>query len=132
MAWKATVMTTKKVEEFKRAFSMWFTKAEACLYCKVNESTFYEYCSKWTDEANAFVELIPTLQSNPKLMAKMNILESLETKWSDTMKQRIDDSKWLLEKTDKDFNPKSVVEQTVKADVEVTKNQQGLLDRLIG
>jgi hypothetical protein len=33
MAGKASVMTADKIDEFKRAFSMGFSKAEACLYC---------------------------------------------------------------------------------------------------
>ena len=98
MGVKATVMTTVKLEEFKRAFSMWFTKAEACLYCKVNQSTFFDYCSKNPE----FVELIPTLQSMPKLRAKINILNSIENNDSEYTKQKMDDSKWYLERKVKD------------------------------
>lgn len=108
MAWKPSVMTATKVEEFKRAFAMGFSKKEACLYCDVAERTFFDYCTKNPD----FTELIPTLQNLPKLKAKMNIYEKIEAK---------DDynSRWYLEKTDKDFNPKSVIDQT-NANVDVT------------
>ena len=125
MAWKESVMTPKKIEEFKRAFSMGFTKAEACLYCEVNESTFYEYCRKWTKEAEAFVELIPTLQNMPKLKAKMNILEKINDK---------DDynSRWYLEKTDKSFNPKQQIEQVqVNYNKDITEMSDEDLQNLI-
>jgi len=103
-------MTTKKIEEFKRAFAMGFSKKEACLYCQVNESTFYEFCSKDKD----FVELIPTLQAMPKLKAKMNILESIENKKVENHKQKLDDSKWYLERKAKDeFSTKTEVDQNV-------------------
>ena len=92
--WKHTSMTASKLEEFKKAFSMWFTKAEAILYCNVPERTFFDYCSKNPE----FTEFIPTLQNLPKLKAKMVILWKIEEK---------DDfnSRWYLEKTDEAFNP---------------------------
>ena len=107
---KHTSMTASKLEEFKKAFSMWFTKAEAILYCNVPERTFFDYCSKNPE----FTELIPTLQNLPKLKAKMVILWKIEEK---------DDfnSRWYLEKTDKDFNPKSVIDQTIKWDLKIEK-----------
>lgn len=102
MAWKPSVMTPTKVKEFKDAFSMGFSKAEACLYCEVAESTFFDYCSKHEE----FTSLIPTLQNLPKLKAKMNILTKLN-EWDDY------NSRWLLEKTDKEFNPKHIVDQNL-------------------
>lgn len=109
MAGKASVMTADKIDEFKRAFSMGFSKAEACLYCWVLETTFYDYCSKNKD----FVDLIPTLQSMPKLKAKMNVLESIEDKTKENNRQRLDDSKWYLERKAKDeFSTKEIIEST--------------------
>lgn len=98
-----TVMTATKIKEFKDAFAMGFTKTEAILYCGVAERTFYDYCSKNPE----FTEQIPILQNLPKMKAKMNILKKLNEE---------DDynSRWYLEKTDKDFNPKQVIDQTSK------------------
>ena len=98
MSQKATVMTAVKINEFKRAFSMGFTKAEAILYCDVAERTFFDYCSK----NPKFTELIPTLQNMPKLKAKMNVLNSIENNDAEYTKQKMDDSKWYLERKAKD------------------------------
>jgi hypothetical protein len=59
------------------------------------------------------VDLIPTLQSMPKLKAKMNVLESIEDKTKENNRQRLDDSKWYLERKAKDeFSTKEIIEST--------------------
>ena len=105
---KATVMTADKIKELKDVFSMGASMKEAYTYCWIPERTFFDYCSKNPD----FKDLIPALQNQPKLKAKMNILVKLN-EWDDY------NSRWLLEKTDKDFNPKQVVDNNLTWSVSI-------------
>jgi len=92
------VMTIIMLEKLKVAFAMGFTDVEASLYCDLNISTLNEYCSRNHD----FRELKESLKQKPVMKAKLNVLESLNSKGILSSKQRLEDSKWYLERKAKD------------------------------
>lgn len=109
MAGKPSVMTPKMIEKFKEAFVMWFSDREACLYCQVNPSTFYEYCSNHKD----FAELKELLKEQPKMNAKAVVAKKI-SEWDDY------NSRWYLERKAKDeFSTKSEIDNNTKLEWEV-------------
>lgn len=99
--------TAEKLAELKNAFAMGFTDSEACLYADVWIRRFYDYCIENED----FRELKELLKQKPKMKAKLNILESINSSNILTRKQTLEDSKWYLERKAKDeFSLRSEIE----------------------
>lgn len=94
---RPTVMTEETVKKLDEGFSMGFTDEEACFYANISKQTLYNYIEKNPD----YLYRKEALKNNPKLLAKRNIFNALEKG------TRIEDSKWYLERRDKDFKPKS-------------------------
>ena len=95
------------MEELKKAFAMGFTDDEACLYADVWVRAFYDYCTENED----FRELKELLKQKPKMKAKINVLESINSKNPLATKEKLETSKWYLERKAKDeFSLRSEVE----------------------
>lgn len=107
---RPTQFTEEKIAELKKAFALGFTDEEACLYADVWLRAFYDYCTQNED----FKELKELLKQKPKMKAKLNVVESINSKNPLTLKQRLEDSKWWLERKAKDeFSLRSEIEGNV-------------------
>ena len=98
LAWRPTVMTESTVTKLIIAFSYSFTDLEACVFADISKKTLYRYIAKnpkfWPQK-----EL---LKKKPIMKAKLNVLESLNSTGVLNSKQRLEDSKWYLERKAKD------------------------------
>ena len=116
MAWKVSKMTAPTIEQLKVWFSMGFTDIEASLFAGIAPRTLYDYCSK----NKAFAELKEILKEQPKINAKANIIASINSKSPMTYKQRIDDSKWWLERRAKsEFSLRQEIQAEIEWDITV-------------
>lgn len=101
----------KILAKLEEGFLIGLTDRECCLYANINPSTLYRYCEENPD----FSERKEMLKEQPKIKAKMNIIESIN-KYKDT-----DLSKWYLERKSKDeFGAK----QTIEHSGEMTTKQE--------
>jgi hypothetical protein len=96
---RPTAMTEETVNKLEHGFTMGFTDAEACLYANISKQTLYDYCKKHPE----YTDRKEDLKNNPKLLAKTNLYNALKEN------KRVDDSKWYLERRDKEFKQKSDV-----------------------
>lgn len=88
------------ISQLKQAFLMGCNITQACVFAGVSTNFYYKTLLIERPElANDFEEL----RENIKLKARKNVFEKVESGDLET-------SKWILEKTDKDFNPKIVNE----------------------
>ena len=94
---RKTVMTPETVNKLEQGFTMGFTDEEACLYANISKQTLYDYCKKHS----GYTDRKEGLKNHPKLLAKVNLYNALKEN------KKIDDSKWYLERRDKDFKEKS-------------------------
>ena len=95
---KMTEITVKKLEE---AFLEGMNDTQACLIADISRETFYNYCEKHPK----FNDRKEVLKQQPKITAKKNIKKALKDGDKDI-------SKWLLEKTEDEFNPKNITDIT--------------------
>lgn len=108
--WRNSQFTEEKLTELKKAFSMWFNDEEACLFADVWVRALYDYCSANED----FRELKELLKQKPKMKAKLNVIEIINTKWDEDKKERLETSKWYLERKAKDeFSLRSEIEWNI-------------------
>ena len=95
-----TEAVLRKLEE---GFSKGLNVTECCLFANVPKSTYYDYLN----ENPAYSDRIELLKSNTRMIAKMNLYDKI---------QGGDDynSRWYLERTSEEFNPKQKQELTGK------------------
>jgi hypothetical protein len=95
-AGRPTVMTKEVLGKLEEAFLCDATNDEAAYYAGINPDTLYEY----KKNNPKYSEHIKTLRGMTGLKAKANIKKSIES--GDKY-----DSRWYLERRDKDYKPKS-------------------------
>ena len=98
---RPTKMTVELVEKLETAFMKGLNKTEACVYVGINRGTLYSYI----DEHPEFMDRIDTLSENVAMRAKINV-------YDDIMDGEISTSKWLLERTKPEYNPKTHIDHT--------------------
>jgi len=110
---KITDIVLSKLEDW---FAMGFTDNEACLYADVAPATLYRYI-----EANPkFWERKELLKDQPKMVAKANLIKSIHSTNPLYTKQKIDDSKWWLErKSRNEFSLRQEIQAEVEGDITV-------------
>lgn len=96
---RPNAITEDKLRKLDFYFAKGLTDAQACLLAEIAPSTLYLYCK----ENPEYSERKESLKESPKIKAKINIAESIEG-------GNLYDSRWYLERTDKEFNPKSQVD----------------------
>lgn len=94
---RPTVMTPEVVAKLEHGFAMGFSDVEASLYANISKDSLYDYCKKYPEFSHRKEEL----KNHPKLLAKTNLYNALKEN------SKIEDSKWYLERKDKEFKPKS-------------------------
>ena len=99
---RPTVMTPEVVNKLEQGFAMGFSDEEACLYANISKQTLYDYCKK----TEGYTDRKEELKNHPKLLAKVNLYNALKEN------KKIEDSKWYLERKDKEFKPKSEQDHT--------------------
>ena len=100
---RPTVMTDDTLEKLEYAFSRGLNLTESCLCADISLKTFYNYTKKHEE----FLQRLELLKGNMRMRAKLNLADKLDEG---------DDynSRWYLEKTSDEFNPKSKQEVTGK------------------
>ena len=95
-----TETVLRKLEE---GFSKGLNVTECCLFADVPKSTYYDYLNSHP----SYSDRIELLKSNTRMIAKMNLYDKI---------QGGDDynSRWYLERTSEEFNPKQKQELTGK------------------
>lgn len=96
---RPTVMTNEVICKLEQGFAYGFTDLEACLYANISQASLYEYCKL----NPSFSERKEMLKRQPLMQAKLNVHEHL-------LDKDVFTSRWILEKKDKDFNPKHQVD----------------------
>lgn len=99
MAGRPTVMTDLVVGKLEEGFTYGYTDKEACLHAGIHPDTLYEYCKKHP----AFSERKEVLKRTPTMLAKRTVFDNLAQEAT---------AKWLLEKTNKEYNPKTQIDHT--------------------
>ena len=94
---RPTVMTPEVVNKLEQGFTMGFTDEEACLYANISKQTLYDYCKR----VEGYTDRKEELKNHPKLLAKVNLYNALKDN------KKIEDSKWYLERRDKEFKQKT-------------------------
>ena len=94
---RPTVMTPDVVNKLEQGFTMGFTDEEACLYANISKQTLYDYCKR----VEGYTDRKEELKNHPKLLAKVNLYNALKDN------KKIEDSKWYLERRDKEFKQKT-------------------------
>ena len=89
---RPTVMTPEVIGKLEEAFAVDATHVEAAIYAGINPDTLFEYKKKHPE----FSERIEKLRGLTGLKAKININKSIN-------EENINDSKWYLERRDKDY-----------------------------
>jgi hypothetical protein len=109
---RPTVMTPETVNKLEEGFAMGFTDEEACIYANISKQTLYDYCKKHEE----YTDRKEGLKNHPKILAKTNVYHALKEN------KKVEDSKWYLERRDKDFKQKSDVTSNDKTlSIEVSK-----------
>lgn len=94
-------MTPDVLQKLEEAFLVGASDEQACLYADIAVRTLHYYC-----EANPdFLQRKELLKHQPRLQAKINVTAAIKAK-------DVDVSKWLLDRTDKDFATKTKTEVT--------------------
>ncbi len=94
-------VTPDVLRKLEEAFLVGASDEQACLYADIGTRTLYDYC-----EANPeFSQRKEILKHQPRLQAKINVAAAVRSK-------DVDVSKWLLDRTDKDFATKTKTEVT--------------------
>ena len=107
---RPTVMTEKTLEKLEEAFKVGATDEEACLNADIDPKTLYNYCDKNT----SFSSRKELLKNQPNFKSKINIVEEINN-------GDVAQSKWWLEKKDKEFQPTSKIDLTAEVDLKLTE-----------
>jgi hypothetical protein len=92
---RPTVMTKETLKKLEDAYLVGATHLEASIYAGISEVTLHDYRKK----NPKYSKYIEGLRDNTTLQAKINVTNSING-------GNLHDSKWYLEKRDKDFTPK--------------------------
>ncbi len=122
---RPTIMTPEMISKLEDWFMMWLTDVECSLYANIWTSTLYDYC-----KANPWFSVRKEeLKNNLKMVAKTNLNRSIKD-WDKT------DSKWYLERKDKnEFSLKTEVQQqntNVDVTETLTETQRNLIANRFG
>lgn len=99
--------TLRKLED---AFCYGMTNREACFVTGISESLFYEVCSNNRQLSERF----KLLQDSPRIQALRNVVDEIN-------KGDVKLSQWYLERRDRDFNPRTVIQN------EASEEQQQII-----
>jgi len=104
---------------------------DACTEVWITKQTFYNRLKADPKLRDRWNEALDIRKETVKLVARENIFEWID--WDSKLKPRekIELSKWVLEKTDSDFNPRQVIESknmNLNFDVSVTDIESQLRD----
>ena len=103
-------MTDEVLRKLADGFASSMTDIEACLYADIAPSTLYLYAN----DHEGFSEWKEALKKEPGLKAKMNKVKAIKEGDQDA-------SSWWLERKNKDeFSSKSVVDQNLKGELNVS------------
>jgi hypothetical protein len=102
---RPTKMTPETLKKLEDAYLCDATHLEAAIFAGISEVTLHAY----RKENPEFSKRIDSLRGMIGLKAKNNIRESIES--GDKH-----DSKWYLERRDKDFKPKSEIKNEITID----------------
>lgn len=96
-------ITDTVLRKLEEGFSKGLNVTECCLFADVPKSTYYDYLNAHP----SYSDRIELLKSNTRMIAKMNLYDKI---------QGGDDynSRWYLERTAEEFNPKQKQELTGK------------------
>lgn len=83
---------------------------EACTKLWITKQTFYNWLKANPELRNRWDEAIEIRKESIKLVARENVFDWITWNTKLRPKEKIELSKWVLEKTDSDFNPKQVIE----------------------
>lgn len=102
-AGRPQIMTESTIQKLEEGFAKGLNVMECCLFADISKSTYYNF----TTEHPEYLERFETLKSNVKMIAKMNLYDKIKVG---------DDynSRWYLERTSDEFNPKNKQELTGK------------------
>ncbi|WP_299081645.1 hypothetical protein [uncultured Paraglaciecola sp.] len=100
-AGRPTVMTDEVVAKLEEGFELGFNKTEACLHAGIARSVLYDYI----DATKGYSDRIDVLRTRPSMKAKRVISGAMDQGDAQT-------ARWLLEKTNKDYNPKTQLDHT--------------------
>jgi len=101
------IWTEEELNKIRVAAGQGLSTPLIAAFCKIPRSTMYDYLKVNTELADE----IKYLQENPRIKARLNINAKISSGDLDT-------SKWYLERTDEDFNPKLKTEGTIKLSYE--------------
>jgi hypothetical protein len=119
-AGRKTVMTEETVKKLVDAFSMGFTDEEACIYSEITKQTLYNYCEK----NPKFLTKKELLKHKPKIKAKLNILNSINS-------EDLETSKWYLERKSKDeFSTKTETNSKMDLEIKSFENAKDFLKKI--
>ena len=96
-------ITDTVLRKLEEGFLKGLNVTECCLFADVPKSTYYDYLNAHP----SYSDRIELLKSNTRMIAKMNLYDKI---------QGGDDynSRWYLERTSEEFNPKQKQELTGK------------------
>lgn len=103
LAGRPSKMTKDVVKKLEYAFSRGLNIVEACLYADISTPTFYSYAN----QHDGFLSRCEELRKKVSMQAKLNLAEKIDE--GDEY-----NSRWYLEKTSDEFNPKTKQEVTGK------------------
>lgn len=109
---RPTVITPTVVSKLELGFLKGLNVTQCCRYAGISRPPFYEYCDKHPE----FLDKIEELQSNPSMMAKVNIVDAIEN-------GDLELSKWWLERKNKD---EFSLKQDIAVSVPVKNPMEGL------
>lgn len=95
------VITKKVWDKLEESFMLGLSDAEACLRAGISKPTLYDYLEEHKD----LKERKDLLKNNVRMHAKVNIAEKV------IKEKSIELSKYILEKTDKEFSNKLKIEE---------------------
>lgn len=116
--WRPEVITPAVVSKLKLCFSVWMTDEQACYFCWITKTPFYEYQKK----NPKFKEEKEILKESITMQARVNVWKSIKN-WNVT-----DSWRWL-EKKDNSFIPKMQVGWEFK--IEMTEEQKKKESKLL-
>ena len=102
-AGRPQIMTETTIQKLEEGFLKGLNVMECCLWANISKSTYYNF----VEERPEYLDRFEQLKSNTRMIAKMNLYDKI---------QGGDDynSRWYLERTSDEFNPKQKQELTGK------------------
>lgn len=112
--WVAKIKHEKNVENWVQPNTP-LTLPQACLEAGLPVASFYYYLNQYPAVKEKYEELKTNRREYLKELSENNIEKALSWKMTTiTEKEQVDYSFKMLEKTDTNYNPKQIIEQTVE------------------